>query len=162
MFSLKNLFNKKTATGFLAATVILVGGFEGLRTRAYKDSVGVPTICYGETKGVRMGQVKTVSECNKMFEDRLLEFYKGVDKCVTVEMPDGVKIAFTSLAYNIGLGAFCKSTLVKKANKNDLKGACNEIPKWNRGSIPGQGRKVLKGLTNRRAEEKKLCLSSLH
>lgn len=148
-------FRTRLIGAVLAAAVAAVGGYEGLRTKAYKDPVGVPTICYGETLGVKLGQVKTVAECKAMLKKRLVQFEQGMSKCIVnpENIPDKSYIAFLSLTYNIGTGGFCKSTLVKKLNKNDLIGACNEIPKFNRA-----GGKVLKGLTERRATEKKTCL----
>jgi lysozyme len=44
-------------TGALALGTSLVAGFEGLRTRAYLDPVGIPTICYGHTNGVMLGMI---------------------------------------------------------------------------------------------------------
>ena len=58
-----------------------------------------------------------------------------------------------SLTYNIGEGAFCKSTLAKKLNAYDYEGACKEILKWDK--FKG---KPLKGLTNRREREYAKCI----
>lgn len=149
--------NKIAAAGAIAAFLAaFVGGWEGLRTEAYRDIVGVPTICYGETKGVRLGDKKTKAECNAMLLERLAEFEDGLDRCLVVPVPDKTKVAFVSWAYNVGLGAACRSTLVRKANAGDLVGACNELPRWNRA-----GGKVVKGLTNRRKAEQRLCLEGL-
>ena len=142
----------------MAAAVALVGAWEGLRTVAYRDVVGIPTVCFGETRGVEMGDRYTVDECKAMLGDGLIEFEAGMRKCLTSPdaIPDGAYVAFLSLSYNIGPGAFCKSTLVRKANVGDIKGACDELPKWNRA-----GGRVVKGLTNRRAAERELCLKGL-
>lgn len=143
--------------GVLAATIALVGAFEGLRTVAYRDPVGIPTICYGETLGVKMGDVKSVEECKTMFASRLVVFATGVEKCSELERaPDKVYIAVVSWAYNVGVGAACKSTLVKKLNAGDLIGACNELSKWTKA-----GGKTLPGLVKRRSEERKLCLEGV-
>ncbi|MFA9261801.1 MAG: lysozyme [Undibacterium sp.] len=148
---------KKSAT-FAALAVGLVGAFEGLRTAAYRDPVGIPTVCFGETRGVKMGQKYTSAECKAMFIPRLAEFENGMVVCLknSEKIPDGAYAAFLSFSYNVGTGAFCKSGLVAKANAGDLRGACNELPKWNK----ARGIK-LPGLTNRRAAEQKLCLNSL-
>lgn len=143
----------KKGAAILAALVLLVGGFEGLRTVAYRDPVGIPTICFGETRGVKMGDKATAEQCRVMLGDRLIEFSSGVDRCLTGYVPDKVYMAFVSFAYNVGTGAFCGSTLVRKANAGDLVGACNELPKW----VRAKGI-VLPGLVNRRAAEQKLCL----
>jgi len=142
----------------LAITVGVVGTFEGVRTVAYKDVVGVPTVCFGETRGVKMGDQYTMTECKKMLGGALLEFSAGLDKCLKpeVEVPDLTYVAFMSWAYNVGIGAACKSTLVRKANAGDLLGACNQLPRWNRG-----GGRPIRGLTRRRGEERTMCLKGL-
>lgn len=149
--------NRKVIGGsLLAGLITLVGAFEGLRTYAYRDPVGIPTICFGETRGVEMGDVATVEECKKMLGDRLIEFARGVDKCLTAIVPDKPYMAFVSLAYNIGTGAFCKSTVVKRANAGNLRGACDAILMWNKA-----GGRVLPGLVKRREAERKLCLEGV-
>ena len=143
----------KKGSAVLVALTGLVGGFEGLREYAYRDPVGIPTICFGETRGVHIGDHKTADECKTMLGNRLLEFSAGVDRCLTAPVPDNAYMAFVSFAYNVGVGAFCSSTLVKKANSGDLKGACNELGKWTRASGI-----VLPGLVERRRVERELCL----
>lgn len=138
-------------TGFAIA---LIGGFEGLRTKAYLDVVNVPTICFGETRGVKIGDTKTVAQCKEMLGNRLVEFETEMRKCL--QSPDiltnGQYVAFLSLSYNIGSAAFCRSTLVRKANAGESIAACNELMKWNRA-----GGVEWEGLTRRRKEEMKLC-----
>lgn len=148
----------KKGGAILAVAVALIGGFEGLRTKSYKDAVGVPTICYGETLGVKMGQTKTVRECRDMFESRLIEFSSKLDKCIKdpERIPDETYVALLSWAYNVGTGAACKSTLVRKVNAGDLQAACGELKKWNKA-----GGRVLNGLTIRRAKETTACLNGL-
>jgi lysozyme len=144
----------------LAAVAIatpLTAGFEGLRTVAYYDPIGIPTICFGETKGVRIGDKKTVEQCEDMLGDRLIGFAKELDKCLVRPIPDRSYAAVLSWTYNVGAGAACQSTLVKKGNAGDLVGMCNELPKWNKA-----GGAVLRGLTIRRAKEKDLCLAGVN
>jgi lysozyme len=145
-----------TVAGSLA--IGIVGGYEGLRTKAYRDIVGVPTVCFGETRGVKMGDQYTVEECKVMLGDALVEFETGMRKCMTNPdaVPDKPYVAFLSLSYNIGIGAFCRSTLVRKVNAGDIRGGCNELLKWNRA-----GGRVIKGLTRRRQEERALCLEGV-
>lgn len=152
---------KKTGVGLTVAgslAVGLVGGWEGLKTKAYRDVVGIPTVCFGETRGVKMGDQYTVEECKIMLGDALAEFETGMRRCLTNpdKIPDKPYVAFLSLSYNIGTGAFCKSTLVRKANAGDLKGACDAILSWNRA-----GGRVIQGLVNRRQDERKLCLEGV-
>lgn len=149
----------KKGAAITAVAVALIGGFEGLRTSAYIPIPGdVPTICFGETRGVKLGDKATVAECKTMLGNRLGEFETGMRRCLVApdSVPDKPYVAFLSLSYNIGTGAFCKSTLVKKVNAGDIRGACNELPKWNRA-----GGIVWKGLTNRRAAERALCLEGV-
>jgi len=143
-----------TAIGLAAVSV--VGAFEGLRTTAYRDSVGVPTVCFGETRGVKMGDRYTPEQCKTMLGDGLVEFEQGMRRCLKNPdgLPDGPYVAFLSLSYNIGTGAFCGSSVVRDANANDLTDACNAITAWNKA-----GGRVLQGLVNRRNEERDICLN---
>ena len=133
-----------------------VSSAEGLRQYAYNDPVGIPTICFGETRGVRLGDSATVDQCKAMLGARIEEFGAGVDRCVKVPMPDTRKAAFVSFAYNVGVDKFCKSTLVKKANAGDADGACNELLRWTKAAGI-----ELPGLVKRRQEERRLCLEGV-
>lgn len=146
-----------TVAGSLAIGVI--GGFEGLRTKAYRDVVGIPTVCFGETRGVKMGDQYTVEECKAMLGDALVEFEHGIRGCLNKpdSIPDKTYVAMLSLAYNIGQRAFCQSTVARKANQGDLVGACNAFTAWNKA-----GGRVVQGLVNRRADEKAMCLDGLN
>ncbi|PSJ60991.1 lysozyme [Mesorhizobium soli] len=142
----------------MAAAVALVGSWEGLRTVAYRDVVGIPTVCFGETRGVKMGDRYTVDECKAMLGDALVEFETGMRRCL--KAPDAIPaksyVAFLSLSYNIGTTAFCGSTVVRRANAGDIRGACDAISAWNRA-----GGRVVQGLVNRRAEERRICLEGV-
>jgi GH24 family phage-related lysozyme (muramidase) len=140
----------------IAAAAAFIGAWEGKENTAYQDIVGVWTVCYGETKGVRPGDTYSDAECSEMLEEEIVAYEKGLDRCLTADVPIGAKIAFVSWTYNVGVGAACRSTLVRKANAGDLVGACNELPRWNRA-----GGKVIRGLTNRRISEREMCLESL-
>lgn len=144
----------KKKAGWAAIALTAVAGFEGLRQYAYLDPVGIPTICFGETKGVKMGDKATLEQCKGMLLDSLYEAHESVSRCVKVPMTDSREAALVSFTYNIGGNAFCKSTLVRKLNSGDVVGACNELPRWNKASGI-----VLPGLVKRREEEKKLCLN---
>ena len=90
-----------------------------------------------------------------MLGDGLVEFEQGIRACLKNPdaIPDKPYITFVSLSYNIGMRAFCGSTVARRANAGDITGACNAIPMWNKA-----GGRVVKGLVNRRAEEKRICL----
>lgn len=164
--NLFSLFKKPAATSSkgiiagggaaLALAIGLVAPWEGLELKAYRDIVGVWTICYGETNGVRPGDTATKAQCDTMLARQLGAYEARLDACLVATVPVKAKVAFVSWAYNVGTGAACSSTLVRKANSGDIVGACNELPKWNRA-----GGKVVRGLTNRREAERELCLAGV-
>ncbi|KJZ23277.1 lysozyme [Tritonibacter mobilis] len=139
----------------IAATPI-VSKWEGLRTQAYQDVIGVWTVCYGETKGVGPGDAYTVAECEAMLDAELRDYAVGLGKCLKAPLPEGAAAAFLSWSYNVGTSAACRSTAVRKANAGDLFGACDELLRWTRA-----GGRVVPGLVNRRRDEHALCVGSL-
>lgn len=136
----------------IAAIVAFVGPWEGRRYEAYQDIVGVWTICEGHTKGVKAGDVANDAQCDAMTAQDVAEHNAGIRACITRPMPQNVEIAFTSLAFNAGVGAFCGSTALKRYNAGDDTGACDALNMWNKA-----GGKVVRGLVNRRAAESALC-----
>lgn len=146
----------KKSAGFAVALVAVVGSAEGFRQNAYRDSIGVPTICYGETKGVHMGDHMTKAECDAKFVERLDVFANAVEQCVKRPMSDKTEVAFVSLAYNIGEAGFCKSSVVRLYNEGNQIAACDHMLAFNRA-----GGVVFPGLTKRRERERKLCLEGL-
>jgi GH24 family phage-related lysozyme (muramidase) len=153
----------KRAAAVGVATVMARAGpitakWEGLRTEAYRDVVGIWTVCAGETRGVKPGDSYTVAECEAMLETRVLEFYDGVRACAPqIEAaPVEVQAAVTSWAYNVGVGAACRSTLARHLRAGEWRAACEQLPRWNRA-----GGRVWQGLVNRRADERRLCMSGL-
>lgn len=154
----------KVVSGTLAAAVIaaslpFIAKWEGVSLTSYRDVVGVWTICYGETKGVGPGQRHTAEECLAMLQKEVASYYSGVAACMAnpAVVPVGVQASLTELAYNVGVGAVCKSTMMRKVNAGDYRGACDELAKW----VKAGGR-TWKGLVNRRADSKRaLCLQGL-
>lgn len=134
----------------------LVGGFEGLRTVAYKDPVGIPTACFGETKNIRMGMKFTKAECDGMLVQSLIAHEDGMQRCTKVDVPDSTHAALLSFTYNVGVGNYCGSTLVRKLNAGNIEGACDELLRWDR----AKGIR-LPGLTKRREAERDLCLQGI-
>jgi lysozyme len=149
----------KTGRSALAIAIVLTGSFEGVRLWAYKDVVGIPTVCFGETRGVRMGDHYTLEECQAMLGTALVEFQAGMDKCIRKPeaIPNETRAAFDSFAYNVGVNAFCHSSVLTSINAGNLRKACGDLLKWTRG-----GGRVLSGLVNRRAQENKICLEGLN
>lgn len=145
------------ASAVIAATGgYLVGPFEGKENKAYKDIVGIPTICYGQTKGVKLGDYMTDAECEKDLAVDLEIYNQKMKKYVTIDLYPYEEIAYTSFIWNVGETAWKKSTLLKKLNSGDKEGACNELLRWNKA-----GGKVVKGLSNRREAERQICLGNL-
>ena len=95
------------AGSIIAAIMAFVQPWEGRRFVAYQDVVGVWTICDGHTKGVKQGDTATPEQCDKWLAEEIAEFNAGVRGCVTRPMKPNQEVAFTSLAYNIGITGFC-------------------------------------------------------
>lgn len=146
--------------GLSAAAVMAGSGtvsyFEGKENKAYVDPVGIVTICYGETRGVKKGDYKTDEECLESLASELVEHEKGMLKAVRVPLSIKEQAAYLSFTYNLGIKSFTNSTLLKKLNSGDRVGACNQLLRWNKANG-----KVLNGLTKRRQEENKLCLEGV-
>ena len=139
-----------------ATALVSIALNEGYRGEAYKDAVGVPTVGYGETKGVTMKSkttpdralVQLLSSANRHADD--------IRQCISIPLYQHEFDAYVSLAYNIGAKNFCGSTLVKKLNAGDYTGACEQIRRWDRA-----GGKVLAGLTKRREQEYRMCMGEV-
>lgn len=137
--------------------VPLVCGYEGLRTYVYRDPVGIPTYCFGETSNPDWSKQYTVEECTALVRSRIDYFVAGVQSCVKVPLEPWQLAAFSSAAYNIGLQAFCTSSMQRFANAGNMEYACDALLKWNRATVAGV-RVTIKGLTNRREKERLVCL----
>ena len=143
----------KKKAAWVAICLTVTAGAEGIRQNAYPDVTGVPTICFGETKGVKFGDRKTVDECKAMLEGRLYEFAAQVDRCTKVELPPTRKAAMVDFAYNLGPGPYC-ANIAPMLNSGDIQGACDRLLRYNKA-----GGIVFPGLTKRRQKERELCLS---
>lgn len=117
---------------------------------AYLDSVGVPTIGYGHTRGVKMGDVCTREEAEQFLREDVSLCESCVNSHVTfLQLTQGEFDALVDFCFNLGCGALASSTLLKKLNTGDVAGAAGEFEKWDHA-----GGKVLAGLLRRRLEEK--------
>ena len=133
------------------AGLALIKEFEGLKLNAYLCPANVWTIGYGTTAGVKAGQAITEARADELLRADVAQFERGVFDAVKVPLTQGQFDALVVLAYNIGLGAFRTSTLLRMLNKGAYADAAKQFDRWNRG-----GGKVLAGLTRRRAAERKL------
>lgn len=136
----------------------LVCDFEGKRLFAYDDGVGVWTIGFGTTiypNGIKVkkGDICTEAQAKAYMAHDLKKFELAVNNVVTVPLSQNQFDALVSLAYNIGTNAFKNSTLVKKLNAGDIRGAANQFDVW-----VNAGGKRMQGLVDRRAKEKALFL----
>lgn len=138
-----------------SAGLALIKSFEGCKLTAYVCPAGVLTIGWGTTgPEVTKGLKITQAQADSWLIEDVNKFADGVDKLVTVKLTENQKAALTSFAYNCGLGNLKSSTLLRKVNAKDFKGAKNEFQKWDRA-----GGKTLPGLTRRRAAEAELFVS---
>lgn len=143
------------AGGAALGLLAIVGAFEGKSNDPYDDIVNVPTVCYGETR-VEMKHY-TDAQCDDMLADGLTGFAKGVlERNPTLKGHDAQLLAATSLAYNVGLTNYSRSTVAKRFSAGDWKGACNAFLLWNRA-----GGRVVAGLDARRHKERAICLRGL-
>lgn len=125
---------------------------EGLRLDAYLCPAGVLTIGYGHTGAVKPKQKITEDDAMTLFGQDIAVFEEGVAELVTRPHQQGAFDAFVSLAFNIGLAAFARSTALRRYNAGDVAGAAEALQWWNKARVNGQLR-PLRGLTKRRAEE---------
>lgn len=131
----------------------LIKSFEGLRLKAYKCPAGVWTVGYGHTgKDVKPGMVITEEQAEELLRQDLERFENGVLDLLTIpELTSNQFSALVSLAYNIGLGNFKKSTLLKminKGNKDELEAIHHQFRRW-----VYSGSNILPGLQRRREAE---------
>jgi lysozyme len=137
-----------------ASALVAMVMHEGYSDKAYTPVPGdIPTIGFGTTTGVRMGDTITPGKALGRALQDVQTFEGALKQCVTTPLHQYEYDAYISLAYNIGSGAFCRSTLVKKLNALDYAGACQQILVWDK--FKGQ---PLRGLTLRRQEEFKKCM----
>lgn len=145
--------NIKKLAAVSAVAVAAICGFEGYREYAYKDVAGVPTIGYGTTKGVKIGDKTTRQEAKAFLVRDTSGMAKQMQTLIKVPLYQHEWDSLLSFTYNVGIGNFRSSTLLKKLNQGDYAGACAQLKRW---TYAG-GRKV-KGLVNRREAEYRMCM----
>ena len=150
--------NKKQSNNLSDNGMKLLEQFEGLRLEAYLDSAGIYTIGFGTIKypdgsKVKKGDKITKDQAKEYKLHDLKEFESTVNTSVTAPLSQNQYDALVSLSYNIGSGAFKNSTLLKKLNNGDYKGAAEQFLVWNKVNS-----KKVQGLVNRREAERNLFL----
>lgn len=137
------------------STLAFITKEEGSRNKAYKDSKGLWTIGVGHLIKADEQHLITATLTDEQVAELLRSDLKwcseAVESSVRVPLTQGQFDALYSLCFNIGEGAFRKSTVVRKLNENDLKGAADAIEMWNKPAV----------LIKRRAREKALFLADL-
>ena len=127
---------------------------EGARNKAYKDSKGLWTIGVGHLIKADEQNLITATLTDEQVEDLLRSDLKwcseAVETSIRVPLEQHQFDALYSLCFNIGGTNFAKSTVVKKINENDLKGAADAILMWNKPDV----------LINRRKRERALFLGA--
>lgn len=102
---------------------------EGLSLTAYKDSAGVPTICYGETKGVKMGQRASLSDCQKQLIQSAGEHAKALDG-LPVQLSDVALVGSIDFIYNVGVAGFNGSAVKRHLKNLDYAAAGKAVLDW--------------------------------
>jgi len=127
---------------------------EGVVLRTYSDPIGIPTACGGETdKAITIRKRFTRDECISVMGASLYQHALELDRCIFVPLKENEAAAVLSWGYNVGTGAACASTLVRKLNAGQPASVwCAELTRWNRA-----GGRVLPGLVKRRAAERAMC-----
>jgi lysozyme len=130
-----------------------IKGFEGLRTKAYRDVANVITVGYGHTAAAgapipMMGMTITPADAEQILRNDLGQYERAVEEAVKVPLSDNQFAALVSFCFNVGPAAFRGSTLLKKLNAGNYDAVPGELAKWNK--VSG---KAVKGLVNRRAAE---------
>lgn len=132
-------------------------GWESLRLKAYLDAVQVPTIGYGRTAGVRMGDTCTAEQADKWLREEVDETWHAIDHGIHQTLAQHEMDACTALSFNIGVGAFLSSTLLSRLNNGDFGSAADQFLKWCKGGRP---LRTIPGLAKRRAAERAMFLNA--
>lgn len=135
-------------TPLVQKTMDFIKPFEGLSLKAYQDIVKVWTIAWGYTKGVKKGMTVTPEQADELLSEEVSIAYNSLHRLTIVPLNDNQAIALTDFIYNLGSGAFQRSTLRMKLNRGEFESAAKEILKWNKADGV-----AFKGLTRRRVAE---------
>lgn len=135
----------------------LIKEFEGFRAKPYTDSGGVWTIGYGTTKGVNKDTpVVTEAQADALLARDIASTEMAINRGVKVPLSDNQRAALISFVYNIGSGAFARSTLLRMLNNGHYEQAAWQILRWDK--VKG---KVVSGLVARRLKEKELFMKDM-
>lgn len=132
--------------------------FEGFRSEAYQCPAGIWTIGYGTISGVTPTMKVTPSQAENLLKRDIIKFNEGLKRlgCNTILNPNQ-HIAILDFIYNLGLGAFQRSTLRMKLLRQEYDSAANELLRWNK-ALVNSVMQPLRGLTIRRGAEYQLFM----
>jgi len=158
---------KKIAAGgavvlALALAVAALKPDEGKRNIDYLDIAKVPTACYGHTGAdVKVGTHRTDAECDTLLSADARVHMDGVIVCTPTLADRPYQLAAaTRITFNIGVSAYCRSTIARRFNARDWRGGCDAFLAWNKARVGGRI-VVVRGLADRRARERAMCLTGL-
>jgi lysozyme len=155
--------NPRILAGLLMAAAAVAGGLaanEGRKYHAYRDGIGAGapwTICEGHTRGVREGDTASPALCDKYKAEDLAYAARSIASCLRVELPPNQLAAYLDLEFNTG--KFCGSSMERRANEGDQRGACASIGLY----VYAAGKDCrlaasnCAGIVKRRAQEMALC-----
>lgn len=133
--------------------LLLLANAEGCRTSPYQCSAGVWTNGIGHTRGVTPATEVNERQIAINLIDDVQRVESGIARCMPVAMPQGVYDATVSFAFNVGVGAVCRSTYAQLINQQQWQAACDQLMRW----VYVKGVRN-KGIETRRAAERTLCL----
>lgn len=155
--NLKQKVAAVASAGAVSIAITVIGYFEGVRYEPYRDVAGILTVCYGHTgNDIIQNRIYTQQECDALLQKDFIKIQRQVDALVKVSLDNHTQASLYSFAFNVGITAFARSTLLNKLNAGDKHGACEEMKRW-----VYAGGKVWKGLINRREMESALCHGNL-
>ena len=152
----QSALTKVAGVGVAAILLQYVPQFEGMVLRGYRDPIGIVTACAGHTQTAVLGRAYTIEECRELLRKDLAVHAVGALKCLRVATGDYQLAAFISFTFNVGIYAFCNSTLARRWNAGEGIAACAELSRW-----IYAGNRQLPGLVNRRKIERAMCEGAL-
>jgi lysozyme len=150
--------------GLVAA--LFTAGFEGDRNKVYTDQVGNKTVCVGHAytgpdgTPLQAGATYTDDVCSLLLGQDIVKAQYVVQSTVKVPLSDGELIGYTDFTFNLGGAAWRKSSMLKRVNVGDHKGACARLLEYTKGKIKGK-LVPIPGLVKRRTADEKVCLRDL-
>lgn len=154
--------SRVTATAVILLTTTFLMPWEGKRNHAYLDTIAKPhvwTVCYGETdpRYAFKGAYYSDKQCKDMLLRRVEQFYAEMSKVARVDViPVSVQASLLELLYNIGVGQFKSSTILRLANQGKYAEACLQLDRWVKA-----GGVTVRGLVNRRNASEEMCRRDL-